>query len=119
MHFIFNVCYIPFIPLSSKSSTEEMEEMSFFHFLPPVRKKVISSGRNSTLTIDHILDQKKTTRTPRIHLVYTKNVVIMSKFLYENLFFFLFKFYGWGTRARPLFPLETRLYNMALHVCLN
>ena len=49
MYFVFNVCYIPFIPLSSKSSAEEMEEMSFFHFLPPVRKKVISSGRNSTL----------------------------------------------------------------------
>ena len=49
MYFILNVCYIPFIPLSSKSSAEEMEEMSFFHFLPPVRKKVISSGRNSTL----------------------------------------------------------------------
>ena len=28
-----------FLPLSSKSSAEEMEEMSFFHFLPPVRKK--------------------------------------------------------------------------------
>ena len=46
MYFIFNVCYIPLIPLSSKSSAEEMR---FFHFLPPVRKKVISSGRNSTL----------------------------------------------------------------------
>ena len=53
MYFILNVYYIPFIPLSSKSST-------FFQifrgrngrneFLPPVRKKVISSGRNSTLS---------------------------------------------------------------------
>ena len=42
MYFIFNVCYIPFIPLSSKSSAEEM---SFFHFLPPVRKKV-NPGNN-------------------------------------------------------------------------
>ena len=41
--------FLPNLPLSSKSSAEEMEEMSFFHFLPPVRKKVISSGRNSTL----------------------------------------------------------------------
>ena len=36
MYFVLNVCYIPFIPFSSKSSTffqlsaEEMEEMSFF-----------------------------------------------------------------------------------------
>ena len=51
MYFILNVCYIPFIPLSSKSSAEKMEEMSFFHFLPPVRKKVISSGRNPTLIL--------------------------------------------------------------------
>ena len=43
--------FLPNLPLSSKSSAEEMEEMSFFHFLPPVRKKVISSGRNSTLCI--------------------------------------------------------------------
>ena len=42
MYLFFNVCYIPFIPLSSKSSAEEMEEMSFFHFLPP-------SGRKSFL----------------------------------------------------------------------
>ena len=42
IYFIFNVCYIPFIPLSSKSSAEEM---SYFYFLPPVRKKVISSGK--------------------------------------------------------------------------
>ena len=53
--FIFNACYILFVPLSSKSSAEEMEEMSFFHFLPPVRKKVISSGRNSTLIMWHWL----------------------------------------------------------------
>ena len=31
--------FLPNLPLSSKSSAEEMEEMSFFHFLPPVRKK--------------------------------------------------------------------------------
>ena len=47
--------FLPNPPLSSKSSTffqifrGRNEEMSFFHFLPPVRKKVISSGRNSIL----------------------------------------------------------------------
>ena len=32
--------FLPNLPLSSKSSAEEMEEMSFFHFLPSVRKKL-------------------------------------------------------------------------------
>ena len=39
MYFILNVCYIPFIPLSSKSSAEEIEEMSFFH--PSGRKSFL------------------------------------------------------------------------------
>ena len=48
--------FLPNLPISSKSSAEEMEEMSFFHFLPPVRKKVVSSGKNSTLDLS---DKKK------------------------------------------------------------
>ena len=52
--------FLPNLPLPSKSSTEEMEEMSFFHFLPPVRKKVIFSGRNSTLARSHAKSDNST-----------------------------------------------------------